>query len=165
MNGWVLKPYAIVHSDFREVMLIDADNVVVRDPAYLFDAPEYREAGAAFWPDFDRLAPDRAIWRICGVPYRDEPEVESGQLLIDKSRCWHPLQLTLHLNSFCDFYYDYVHGDKELFHMAWRMLNRDYAMTPHPLHPLEGTMCQHDFQSRRVFPAPKHAEMETRRRE
>jgi len=35
--------------------------------------------------------------------------------------------------------------------MAWRMLNQDYAMTPYPLEPLEGTMCQHDFQGRRVF--------------
>ena len=24
-------------------------------------------------------------------------------------------------------------------------------MTPHPLHPLEGTMCQHDFEGRRLF--------------
>ena len=151
MTGWVLKPYAILHSDFQEVMLIDADNVVVRDPAYLFDAPEYRAAGSAFWPDFSRLAPDRAIWRICRVPYRDEPEFETGQLLVDKSRCWLPLKLTLHLNEHHTFYYDYVHGDKELFHMAWRMLNRAYAMTSFSLEPLEGTMCQHDFQGTTVF--------------
>lgn len=151
LGGWQLKPFALLHSAFNEVMLIDADNVVVRDPTYLFDAPEYRAAGAAFWPDFERLAPDRAIWRVCGVPYRDEPEVESGQLLVDKSRCWRPLQLTMHLNEQSDFYYQYVHGDKETFHMAWRMLGQDYAMVPHPLEPLEGTMCQHDFQGRRVF--------------
>jgi ADP-heptose:LPS heptosyltransferase len=151
MTGWVLKPYAILHSDFQEVMLIDADNVAVRDPAYLFDAPEYRAAGAAFWPDFSRLAPDRAIWRICRVGYRDEHEFETGQLLVDKPRTWLPLQLTLHLNQHHTFYYDYVYGDKDLFHMAWRILNRDYAMPPYPLEPLEGTMCQHDFQGRRVF--------------
>jgi len=118
---------------------------------YLFDAPPYRRLGAAFWPDFDRLEPHRAIWRICGVPYRDEPEVESGQLIIDKRRCWQPLQLAMHLNEHSDFYYDYVHGDKETFHMAWRMLGRDYAMVPHPLRPLDRTMCQHDFRGRRVF--------------
>jgi hypothetical protein len=132
-------------------MLVDADNVAVRDPAYLFDAPEYRAAGAVFWPDFDRLAPDRAIWRICGVPYRDEPEVESGQVVLDKRRCWRALQLTMHLNEHSDFYYEYVHGDKETFHMAWRMLGQEYAMVPHALEPLEGTMCQHDFHGRRVF--------------
>ena len=32
-----------------------------------------------------------------------------------------------------------------------RMLAQDYAMVPHALHPLEGTMCQHDFEGRRVF--------------
>ena len=57
----------------------------------------------------------------------------------------------MHLNEHSDFYYQYVHGDKETFHMAWRMLGQDYAMVPHPLEPLEGTMCQHDFQGRRVF--------------
>jgi hypothetical protein len=151
IGGWPLKPFALLHCGFEEVMGIDADNVPVRDPAYLFDAPEYRSAGALFWPDFDRLAPDRAIWRICNVRYRDEPEVESGQLLVHKRRCWRALQLTMHLNEHCDFYYQYVHGDKETFHMAWRMLGQEYAMVPHPLHPLEGTMCQHDFQGRRVF--------------
>ena len=57
----------------------------------------------------------------------------------------------MHLNEHSDFYYQYVHGDKETFHMAWRMLGQEYAMVPHPLHPLEGTMCQHDFEGRRVF--------------
>jgi hypothetical protein len=151
LGGWPLKPFALLHCAFEEVMLIDADNVVVRDPAYLFDAPEYRSAGACFWPDFDRLAPDRTIWRICRVPYRDEPEIESGQLILDKRRCWRALQLTMHLNEHSDFYYEYVHGDKETYHMAWRMLAQNYAMVPHPLEPLEGTMCQHDFNGRRVF--------------
>jgi hypothetical protein len=151
LRGWPLKPFALLNCGFEEVMGIDADNVAVRDPAYLFDAPEYMAAGALFWPDFDHLAPDRAIWRICNVPYRDEPEVESGQLVIHKRRCWRPLQLTLHFNEHCDFYYQYVHGDKDTFHMAWRTMGHEYAMVPHPLHPLEGTMCQHDFESRRVF--------------
>ena len=35
--------------------------------------------------------------------------------------------------------------------MAWRMLGRDYAMVPHPIRPLQGTMCQHDFRGRRLF--------------
>ena len=151
LGGWELKPFALLHCAWEEVLLVDADNVAVRDPACLFDAPQYRKHGAVFWPDFDRLGPERAIWRICGVPYRDEPEVESGQLLVDKSRCWAPLQLAMHLNEHSDFYYDYVHGDKELFHMAWRMLGREYAMVPHPLRPLDRTMCQHDFRGRRLF--------------
>jgi len=150
-NGWALKPFAILHSSFAQVMLIDADNVPVRDPAYLFDAEPYRQTGACFWPDFGRLAPDRAIWRICRLAYRDEPEFETGQLLVDKERCWRALHLTMHMNEHHDFYYNYVYGDKDTFHMAWTILNQPYAMVPRAIHALKHTMCQHDFEGCRVF--------------
>ncbi len=94
------------------------------------------QAGAIFWPDLGRLARDAAIWRICRVPYRDEPEVEGGQVVVDKARCWKALQLTMHLNEHSDFYYRHVNGDKETFHMAWRMLSQVYAMTSYPARPL-----------------------------
>jgi hypothetical protein len=85
------------------------------------------------------------------VPYRDEPEFESGQILVNKQRCWRALQLTMHMNEHSDFYYNYVYGDKETFHMAWSMLGQKYAMVPFPIKPLDATMCQHDFEGRRVF--------------
>lgn len=151
LGGWELKAYAIAHSRFAEVLLIDADNVAVRDPAFLFDEPEYREKGAIFWPDFNRLGPERPIWRVLGIPYRDEPEVESGQLLIDKAKCWPALQFALHLNEHSDFYYRYVLGDKETFHLAWRKLGLDYAMPSRGVFALPATMCQHDLQGRRLF--------------
>jgi hypothetical protein len=151
LAGYELKPYAVLHSAFDELIYLDADNVPVREPSYLFSAPQYADTGAVFWPDFGRLGPDAAIWRVCGVPYRDEPEFESGQMLIDKRKCWRPLNLTVHMNGHSDFYYRYVHGDKDTFHFAWRMLGREYSMVPHPIHALSGTMCQHDFEGRRLF--------------
>jgi hypothetical protein len=152
LNGWEIKPYAIAHCRFEEVLLLDADNVPVRDPTYLFESDEYAAAGSVFWPDYGRLGPDHPIWRICRVPFNDEPEFETGQVVVDKSRCWLPLQLTGHLNDHSDFYYRYIYGDKDTFHLAWRILGMAYAMMPSPLEPLQGvTMCQHDFQGRRLF--------------
>lgn len=151
LNGWELKPYSIIHCRFREVLLLDADNVPVRDPEYLFDLPEVREKGALFWPDYGRLAPERTIWRICDVPFRDEPEFETGQVLVDKASCWKELGLAMHLNEYSDFYYRHVHGDKETFHLAWMMLGREYAMPARGIHSLEGTMCQHDLTGERIF--------------
>jgi hypothetical protein len=151
LHGWELKAYALLHCSFREALLLDADNVAVRDPGDLFEAAAYVEKGAVFWPDYGRLAPDRSIWRITGVPYRCEPEFESGQILVDKSRCWHALQLAMHLNEFSDFYYRHVHGDKETFHLAWRKLNQDYAMPARGIESLDATMCQHDFEGKRIF--------------
>ena len=55
-DGWQLKPYAILHSCFQEVLLLDADQVPVRDPAEVFRWPQYLETGALFWPDIVDLA-------------------------------------------------------------------------------------------------------------
>jgi len=151
--GWELKPYAIMHSRFQEVLYLDADNVPVVDPTYLFDTPEYGQAGTVFWPDFGRLGKDRLAWKVFGdIPYRDEPEVESGQILLDKSRVWPCLVLChWYMQNSNNFYFHHVHGDKEVFHLAWRRLGLEYAMPRRGIDALAGTMCQHDFQGQRVF--------------
>ena len=128
LAGWECKPFSIIHSPFREVLWLDADNVPLVDPSFLFDEPEYARTGALFWPDLTSLPPVHPIWKICRVPWQPEPEFETGQLVLDKARCWDALQLTMHLNEWSDFYYQYVHGDKETFHLAWRMLERPFGM-------------------------------------
>lgn len=152
LRGWELKPYAIVHSRFQEVMLLDADNCPVRDPTYLFDAPEYLATGAIFWPDYERLGPDRALWEITEVSYRDEPECETGQIIVDKRINWAGLWLSLKFNEYSDFYYHHTMGDKDSFHLAFRRLGLDYAMPSRGIENLDNcVMCQHDFSGRRVF--------------
>ena len=151
LNGWEVKPYAILHSPFEEVLCLDADNVPVLSPEFLFDTPQYRKRGAIFWPDFGNLKPPPQVWEYCGLSPRDEPDVESGQLLINKKHCWRALQITMWMNEHSDFFYQHIHGDKETFHLGWRKAGLDYALIPHPIQPLPGTMCQHDFQGRRIF--------------
>jgi hypothetical protein len=153
LRGWELKPFAILHSAFREVLLLDADNAPVVNPAPLFHAPQYQAAGAAFWPDYCYgTSPKKtAIWRSCGLRPPKELEFESGQILVDKQRCWRALCLTMWFNENSDFYYQYLHGDKETFHLAFRRLKQAYYLVPWPIHPLKATMCQHDFEGRRLF--------------
>jgi ADP-heptose:LPS heptosyltransferase len=153
LKGWELKSYAILHSRYREVLLLDADNVPVVDPAFLFATPEYRATGAIFWPDFLRGKDkkNRAIWRSFGLRMPPELEFESGQIVVDKERCWRALCLSHWMNENSDFFYRYLHGDKETFHLAFRKLKAPYSLVQKPIHPLEGTMCQHDFRGRRVF--------------
>ena len=153
LKGWELKPYAILHSKFREVLLLDADNAPTADPEYLFSAPEFQSEGAVFWPDYARgkNLKAKAVWRSCGLRQPDEPEFETGQILVDKQRCWAALCLTMWFNENSDFYYRYIHGDKETFHLAFRKLSQRYALVPKPVGSLAGTMCQHDFRGRRIF--------------
>src|SRR5262249_22048447 len=43
LGGWELKPFSILHSRFRYVLLLDADNVPVMNPEFLFDAAQFQE--------------------------------------------------------------------------------------------------------------------------
>lgn len=152
LNGWELKPYSMLLCPWREVILLDADNVCVKNPEYLFDTVEYADTGCIFWPDYSRLSSKRLAWKIFGdIPYRDEPEVESGQIVMDKHRHGHALVFANWVMTQSGFFFTHVHGDKEVFHLCWRKLNSPYSMPQRSIHSLAGTMCQHDFKGERVF--------------
>lgn len=158
LDGWELKPYAILNSRFAEVLYIDADNVVVRNPEFLFDAPLYQKTGSLFWQDVPGNHSDQSYlkdhaWDLLGLPYRDEPQFESGQLLVDKRRCWRALQLTLHLNEHSDYYYTAFFGDKDTFHLAWRKVEQEYSLNPHPPGVLGANwvLVQFDPDGKRLF--------------
>ena len=52
-----------------------------------------------------------------------------------------------------NFYVRHVHGDKEVFHLAWRKLGLNYAMPSRGIDPLPGVVCQHDFDGKQLFSA------------
>ncbi|MDB6121941.1 MAG: ADP-heptose:LPS heptosyltransferase-like protein [Pedosphaera sp.] len=153
LGGWELKSYAILQSPFQEVLLLDADNVPVVNPEFLFDTPQFQKTGAIFWPDYDhdKNTQGTAIWRSCGLRQPKEPEFETGQIVINKRQCWQALSVCMWFNENSDFYYQHLHGDKETFHLAFRKLRKSYSLVPKAIHPLDATMCQHDFRGRRIF--------------
>lgn len=173
LNGWELKPYAIVHSAFNEVMFIDADCAPVKNPEFLFDAPMYLKTGAIFWPDYphwllkhepyDVFGAPRPKnikvpgddYQLFGVPIDPSQEwdipVESGQMVIDKSKCWEPLNLAMFFCAHSDFYFRFVHGDKETFHLAWRRLGVPYSMPQRWPHWDLHTALQYDFKGEILF--------------
>jgi hypothetical protein len=150
-DGWRLKSHAVLHSRFSEVLFLDADNVPLVDPTYLFDSPEYGATGAVFWPDFSRTSPGHPSWQVFGLDYRDEPEFESGQFLINKARSWQGLSLCDWYNQHADFYYRIIYGDKDTFRFAWHKADRSFAMPPTPPVATPGGLAQHDFQGRVIF--------------
>jgi len=151
LGGWELKAYALVHSRFEQALLLDADNVVVIDPAFLFELPQFRETGAIAWPDLDWLDEKHPIWKRCGVAPRYEPAWETGQLVVDKRCCWHALQIALHMNMHSDAFYPYTHGDKDAFHLAWILAGNRWAMPEHAAKWTRTGICQRDFSGRLIF--------------
>lgn len=161
LNGWETKPAAIIAAPYREVLFMDADNVPVVDPEYLFDEAQYKQAGAIFWPDLpphDRKEwlPE-VVWKSISLPYNTCRAVESGQILIDKEKCWEELRLCRFLNEHSDFWYALVFGDKDTFCLAWHKAAQihgyplRYAMPDKGAGWNGGAITQHDFQGHLVF--------------
>ena len=122
-NRYAIKLYAILQSRFEHILWLDADNIPVRDPEYLFDLPHYRESAAIFWPDFWTSFQDNPIWRILNISCRAEDyEQESGQLLINKQLSWKALHSAIHLNGDQDVM-KLLLGDKDTFRLSWKALN------------------------------------------
>ena len=132
LNGWELKVFATLHSDFEELLFLDADCYPCRDPEFLFALDDYRERGAIFWPDMATHDP-RLKWPAFGVANPRRPgSVESGQYVIDKRASWRPLSLAWFYNDHSDYYYRYCYGDKHTFEVAWERCGRPFVMwQPH----------------------------------
>lgn len=133
--GWESKIYSIIHCSFEEVLFLDADNTPLVDPTFLFDDKKYQKAGAIFWPDAPNWTPhDKTIWEdILGLKYRNEPQIESGQVLINKKKCWKEINISKIYCDYSDYYWRVYYGDKEAFHFGWRYFdNSNYVLAPQP---------------------------------
>lgn len=155
LNGWELKPFATMYCDFKEVLYLDADNIPVSNPTYLFDEPEYKKLGAIFWPD---LPPSTKVewlpeicWQNVGLEYRNEPDFETGQYLINKEQCYKELKLTVWMNEHSDWFYKFVFGDKSTFHLAWRKCGTEYAITQKKAGWRRPCILQYDLNNRLIF--------------
>lgn len=151
LAGWELKLYAIKQCRFEEVLFLDADNFALLDPTFLFEEKDYEHFGAMFWPDYGNwmLKPD--VWQTFGMTYRHEPAIESGQILINKKKCWKETCLAMWYGEFSDYVFKHVYGDKECFHLAWRRCDTYYAIPPIPPGWHVHTIVQHDVQGRHLF--------------
>ncbi|CAK4104077.1 unnamed protein product [Aphanomyces euteiches] len=106
-TSFYVKPYVIFFSHFQNVLFLDADNLPLRDPDFLFDTTEFQTNGALFWPDFwhpghtiFNVHSDSLVWPMLNMSFVDMFEQESGQLVIDRARC----ERALHMLMFYAFH-------------------------------------------------------------
>lgn len=155
LAGWESKVYGMFHAPYEETLYLDADNIPLIDPTFLFDCSQYRYYGSVFWPDvppYDRAEwlPE-CVWRNVGLAYRDEVDFETGQFLVNMRRCWREMWLTRHLNEHSEYYYKFVFGDKSTFHLAWARLGSNWAIPRQGPGGNQASLIQHDFQGRQLF--------------
>ncbi|ORZ10142.1 mannosyltransferase putative-domain-containing protein [Absidia repens] len=140
-----IKVAAIINSAFENVLYLDSDNIPTTDPSFLFDHPAYLKTGALFWPDFWKTHGENSIFDILGVDCTDEWEQESGQMVINKIKSWHPLQLAWYMNDHHgEPLLSILNGDKDTFRFAWKALKVPYYMNPNYL-GMGGTLIDDKF--------------------
>lgn len=146
-----LKPFMLLSSSFKEVLLLEPNTVPVVNPEYLFEDSPFIQAGAVFWPfaGNEKIRPQ--VWQFCGMEPREEPSFDTAQLLVDKEKCWKALVLCLWYNANATFFHPHTHGERETFHLAFRRLKMSFAM---PARKWKDATRHYDFRGRLVFQHP-----------
>lgn len=150
-DGWQLKSYALIHSSFGQVLMLDADQVPVTDPTAIFEWTELHDSGAVFWPDVVELSDQNPVWQKVGLEPMVMRSMESGQICIDRKRHWRALCAADEINRRAETFYQMIYGDKDTFLLAWLMTGSAYAMVPHLPHQSEKCLYQRDFSGDPVF--------------
>ena len=101
------KPAAIISSTFAEVLFLDCDAFLTRDPEDLFlTDPMYLEFGALFYPDGYKTRQHPIIWKMLNTScIEDEYELDSATILVDKRRVWNGLYVTKLMNDNHEVFY------------------------------------------------------------
>ncbi|RLN63659.1 hypothetical protein BBP00_00003975 [Phytophthora kernoviae] len=68
-RSWWIKPLAMYHTDIKEVLLLDVDDIFMRDPAVLRTTEGYKRTGTTFF--YDRVLSSREYFNqdINGTQY------------------------------------------------------------------------------------------------
>lgn len=175
-GGWDAKAWAIQHSRFDEVLFLDADIVPAGDPSYLFQHEKYLEFGAIAWPNWDHAVSYTAsteAFEMLGlpVPGRDPKKEypghnkptdyrpwETGQLLVDKRKHWHAIEIAKLFSDHSDFWYPdaeespivnwHSYGDTAVFPLAFDVAGTKAHLVESPClmfgTPNGGGLVQHD---------------------
>jgi protein O-GlcNAc transferase len=161
LGGYECKVHAIVSCPFEQVLLLDADNIPLQNPAFLFESPQLAAYGQVFWPDFlyppgHKFAIRSRAWADLKLPPQNGIELESGQLLIDRKRWWENLQISRAMNvASTQVYNNWTWGDKDTFTLAWELGGKPYYVVPHRPRFIDAghdtVLWQHSFDGSRLF--------------
>ncbi|KAG9701963.1 nucleotide-diphospho-sugar transferase, partial [Aureobasidium melanogenum] len=131
LASFQVKVFAILASSFENVLFLDADAFVAKDPSHAFVQEPFSSTGLVTWPDFWASSASTHLFEITGQPVpamNALASTESGQLLVSKSSHALTLLLAAYYNYYGpDMYYPLMsqggpgEGDKDSFILAARV--------------------------------------------
>jgi hypothetical protein len=154
VSGFASKFYALLSTKLRQVLFVDADNLVTRDVNEVFDSPEFQNTGAVIWPDLWGEAcrslvvygqtngmtgySTHVLWmaKFGGLTWdlknRDKAqESEAGQIAYDLDRHSGLLELGRKFIEDKRFLKRVVNGDKDIFRFVHLMMGEPFSYAPH----------------------------------
>ncbi|CAF3720196.1 unnamed protein product [Rotaria sordida] len=150
-KSFPFKPAAIISATFAEVLFLDCDAYITRDPIdlFLFD-PMYLKFGALFFPDSYQSRQHPTVWNLfnttCG---EHEYELDSATILVDKKRVWNGLYMTKLMNDNHKLFYKYVtDGDKDTFRFGFRYMDTGSF---DGIHFCGWTICKTDSLAQHIY--------------
>ncbi|KAF9214939.1 hypothetical protein CPC16_009695 [Podila verticillata] len=146
LEGWAVKPFAMLVSRFSEIILMDSDAYFLQDPAVMFEDEGYKETGTVYFYDrtlFPGTGGDKKQWLESFLPtmsnhpaktrwfrLKGDHEQESGVVVFDKRRLFLGLLAICKLNDLHErqqVTYKKTWGDKETFWIALEMIQEPYS--------------------------------------
>ncbi|KAG0688181.1 hypothetical protein C6P40_001315 [Pichia californica] len=153
------KILAILTSSFEDVLLLDADNIVIDNPDRLFNWDIYKKNNLIFWPDswqrttnpfiFDLVnlkidysnVKDMNDYNVHDLPGAiPNPSTESGMIMVNKRKQLKTLLIALYFNIYgFDYYYPLItqggagQGDKDTYIIAAYGANAPYYQIQQPV--------------------------------
>ncbi|CAK0786177.1 hypothetical protein CVIRNUC_009390 [Coccomyxa viridis] len=133
-SGFQFKVFTLCYlTSFDEVLMLDSDNLPLRNPEDLFEAAEYRRSGTLFFSDWWDLAEwvKPQAYTAFGLPYPGQERAllaaESGQLLLNRNMHADALEWLWFVNSHAEVVYRLMYGDKDTFRLAFALAGKsDY---------------------------------------
>lgn len=156
-GGWQAKAKAIMDCPFRNVLYMDADCFAVKDPSYMFETREFKSYGAILFPDIWYWTRDKhgekwdCFFDRFEVPFKEGAQLEAGQMIFDKSKCWKALKLVEYYNDNSDITYQVVYGDKDTFYFGFERSQTPYFRIPHPVETRHGMLRHFDPDGNLLF--------------
>jgi alpha 1,2-mannosyltransferase len=122
-----IKAAAIQQSSFDEILYLDTDSYLLRNPEYLFESKQWKDTGLMLWPDYTKSHATNPIWRLVGQQCRNEYEGESGQIFISRTLHQDVLWVAEYFAVKHHQFYGFLGGDRDSFRAAALLLGKKWT--------------------------------------
>jgi hypothetical protein len=125
-GGWCAKLYALMHTGLERVLYLDADAYCVENPQKLFDL--LYGYSFVFWKDLPSQANSIKWQNVYPNGFvSDVPQIQGGQLLINRTNAKQIIQIANYLCEHADYYFQHMYGDQDTWRVALSFLqSKDY---------------------------------------